>query len=388
MIFYSFDAFFNFPSDRTEIQSLFAFFIAIGIVSSDYKMLNFQFPGKYIMLIRGITMLFIFSSIYFLYQNFISLRYQELAAREIQENFEIYKRNDFNMRFKTPANYFIQGFPAFPDLGTKGEPIDIYKARYLIYEKRYQEAIDLLKNNHASPFNPRKEYFVALAYFKLGNMDSALVYANQVKLMKPKNFMTYGILHEIYAARGDMKSASGQFEEYLRISRKNNLAWNNLSIDFERMGDLNKALAVLDSGLTYLPGDTLLLSSRAYINKRLQTYPYEDLYARAVQYFEKQDYLKATACFSDFLNKKPGFIDAYAYRGMCFYNQKKYLEGARDLDTYLEKDSLNNKMYNIRGICYLKLGQNNKACNDFLKGMNGGDQDAKSNYSKFCSKKP
>ena len=172
---YSFDAFFNFPQDRPEIQALFALFIGI-IISINYlnsfdktkplqlssenkssfsqRFFTFPFtpfsqndsrnskrklPLFSIILVFGLFMIF---SIYILILNFNSLKLQHFVKDDIKRG-----------KLTYPAAMFLNGFPSIPNLTTTASPIAVQKARYLLLENRNQEAIDMLKNDKSNPYD-------------------------------------------------------------------------------------------------------------------------------------------------------------------------------------------------------------------------------------------
>jgi len=55
----------------------------------------------------------------------------------------------------------------------------------LINETRYREAIDILLPDQSSPYDSRREYYLALAYNQIGKTDSAQFWLTRAKLLKP-----------------------------------------------------------------------------------------------------------------------------------------------------------------------------------------------------------
>ena len=197
---YFFDAFFNFPQDRPEIQALFALFAGAGIALTQIKnrviaveessetdstsnaltkvsggyLNKLEQNGNFISKIWMVKLLvlLIFSA-YILILNFQSLKLQRIIKDEMNTG-----------KLSQNSERFMRDFPWIPDINVVGEPIAAQKARYLINEKKYDKAIALLKKDHSSPYDTRPEYFIAMSYFNQGKLDSAYVYNQKVYAIK------------------------------------------------------------------------------------------------------------------------------------------------------------------------------------------------------------
>lgn len=206
MLCYSVDAFFNFPHDRPEIQSLWILFMGSAIAftpagkwSQRLTSLFHRFPGN-TLLHKKVTVplplparfrkravaispkqgfvllyfLLILASLWILYQNMKSLQLQSLYFFEVS-----------NRELKTPATVFLEGFPAIPTISIEGEPIAAIKARYLISENDYAGAIGILQPDRSSPWDTRREFLLSQAYQLKKNDDEAIRYAKVVFAIKP-----------------------------------------------------------------------------------------------------------------------------------------------------------------------------------------------------------
>ena len=148
MLCYFFDAFFNFPSDRPEIASLFAIFVGSAIpftpsnisLASPISRLTSHVlrPTSYVLrltsyvsrnpslIIKTLLITFMLASIYVLFLNFKSLKLQRIVAQDIQRGMYIH-----------PSEMFVNGFPAVPTVTIECEPIAVSKSRYLANEGKY-----------------------------------------------------------------------------------------------------------------------------------------------------------------------------------------------------------------------------------------------------------
>ncbi len=137
LLAYSFDAFFNFPQDRPEIQSLFAMFLGMSIVVSPLFSKNgtpdpvtntsendFK-PYSKILLIIFLIICLISSWIFYL--NFKSLKIQFILKEE-----QVLGKSLVN------SSFLLENFPAIPNLSSSSDPINGLIAKKLNDEKKYK----------------------------------------------------------------------------------------------------------------------------------------------------------------------------------------------------------------------------------------------------------
>ena len=235
---YSFDAMFNFPADRPEIAAFFAIFVGAGIAFSPptlfkklYAFLNRtqqsvkkkKGPQPYQLMIPftshtfhvAVSLIFItllLTSVYILNLNFESLKLQRIAKQELLSG-----------TLTTSSEKFVTGFPAIPDIGCEGVPIAVVKGRYLIVEGKYQQALDILKQDHSSPWDTRPEFFIAIAYTMLGQPDSALKYTNKVYAMKPYFSKNISVMSSALEAKGNLTEALKVLDDHVALNTKNGI---------------------------------------------------------------------------------------------------------------------------------------------------------------------
>lgn len=206
MLCYSVDAFFNFPHDRPEIQSLWILFMGSAIAFTPagkwsqrltslfhrlpvntllHKNVSIPLPLPARFRKRAIDFspkhgfillwfLLIIASLWILYRNIKSLQLQSLYMFEVS-----------NKELKTPATVFLNGFPAIPTISVEGEPIAVIKARYLISENDFTGAIGILQPDQSSPWDTRREFLLSQAFQLTKNDDEAIRYAKVVFAIKP-----------------------------------------------------------------------------------------------------------------------------------------------------------------------------------------------------------
>ncbi len=377
LLCYFFDAFFNFPHDRPEIQSLFAIYTAIligltaGGISDKAVPGRLSVPGWTVVALSGILLL---ATTYVLYLNVKSLRLQRIVAEEKKQNL-----------FNHPAAKFMEEFPAIPTLSATGEPISLLKSRYLFQEKRYDEVLNLLKNERSSPYDVRIPYFIAFTYFTMHQTDSALVYAKKAATQMPNYFNMVALYSTILLNMGNvdqcislMDSSSGKIG-----SNKQNLMVA-FSI-YRESGKYDKALAMLDTLSKYFPGDTVAARNRADISRKAFLLAYQSLYDSAATLKQANKFVQAARVYAEILEKAPDFQEARISRAYCLYHSGQSSACLLELD-YLLARIQRADLYNMRGAVYHNLGQPVQACENFRISAEMGDKQGITNYSLHCKK--
>ncbi len=397
LLAYFFDAFFNFPQDRPEIQALFALFAGTGVALTQFekKTLVDNIENKntierfennlseiidkktsFLQKIWSIKLfvLLVFCA-YVLILNYQSLRLQRTIKDEMNTG-----------TLKQPSDMFIKGFPWIPDINVVGEPIAAQKARYLINEKKYDQAIALLKKDHSSPYDTRPEYFIAMSYFNQGKYDSAMVYNKKVYEIKPYMFENISMMCAILERSGKSKEAVPLLENFLKKYKDNNKAWIMNTQFFNNLGEFRKAYSCIDSAYKYLPNDTTIIRRREFQRSRALIQPYADLYNRAISNYTSKKYDEAIPLFTEFINKEPNLPEVYEYRAFCYYFTHQFQESIKDIDKMFSFGTKRGNLLNLRGVNLQSLGKRDEACTYYKAAMQAGNKDGATNYKQFCSK--
>jgi len=303
LLCYSVDAFFNFPFDRPEIQSLFAIFLGIGIAFSPKlkifgaKKVELENKNEHItrhasrvtpFLLPLLMVLMTLSSIYLLYLNFRSLQLQAYVKYEVEKG-----------NLTLASSVFMAGFPSIPTISVEGVPIAILKTRYLFNEGRFDEAIDLLKRENPSPWESRREYFLSLAYELKGNSDSVIAYAMQVFKIKPLFTDNIDRLCKNLEDRERYEEAATILDDYRKmdsLSPKRYQSW------------------------------CTILQRKAAI-KRVEFY-----YFTAQNQFRQQKYHEAADNFTRIIEKEPGLQEAWEKRAWCYFYLNEPKRCLADID--------------------------------------------------------
>ena len=386
---YSVDAFFNFPNDRPEIQVLFAMYIAMAVAFSGS---SFSVPEKWIpktLLLpannKGIStyifkiMLFITLGIFalILYMNAVSLHYQSLVSREIKEN-----------KYSHTSSFYKAGFPAIPDLSCEGDPISTYIARYLIHENRADEAANLLLHDNPSPYDGRREYYLCLAYEKMGIADVAIYWGLKSCELKPRFANMVIVTSSKLFAVGRQQEAVQTMDNYLALVKTNPTAWLLAADQNLKMENRQKAIVIMDSAIKYMPANEQIKNNWAYLHRTNVIPSSDEIYSKAKQALDTKLYPKALTLLNEYISKNPNNTEAYQKRAFCLYLMQQFQKSLSDIDIAIRRsDGSKGFLFNLKGVNYINLGKTDEACIYFKKAMEIGDVDGMANYKKFCEKK-
>lgn len=385
LVGYAFDAFFNFPQDRPEIQSLFAIYVgisaALGLLQwgghSPLRKVNFKGKTTILVILSVIVGLTLIGTTYMLNENIKSLKLQRIIKEEINRG-----------KLKSPSERFLKGFPPIPDITILEEPIAVQKARFLMNEKKYEQARQILRKDKSNPYDARKEYFMAMTFYNEKNYDSTLVYINKALELKPYFYNSNTIAASIYEKRKEYDKSIALWRNFLRGVKNKSQAWTVPASLLERQNKLKEAEQLIDSAYIYLPKDKKVLSVRARIKGKMVTGPHMHLYTEAYQLYAAKKYTESIPLFTKFIEKVPEFAKAYELRAICYYYLHKYEKVIADIDKEEQiVGSLTSNIINIRGASYYNLGNSEKAKENFKKAMEMGDKDGTNNYNRFFKKK-
>lgn len=395
LLAYAFDAFFNFPADRPEIGSLFALFTGAALaVSPGLPIFEKPAPdgstGKEAIGLKNLShrlvslaplfatlfLLLMVSAVVILSINFRSLKIQRIAKEDLMRP-----------EIMEPTDKIVNGYPLLPNLSMEAEPIVVSKARYLFRDKKYQEAINLLKADRSSPYDTRPEFFLAQAYFNLGVYDSSLAYNYRVYAYKPLFFNNILNICRILEMKNRYDEAIGLVRTYNRQSpyaADGYLFGAALCQNGGRIGD---AVAILDSGHKYLPENEEIVKQKEFLAVKTKIGPHEALYNQAQKSYIEKNYKVALKEFDEFIKLVPDLVPAREMRAYCNFFLKNYNRSLTDVAWIFNEAEPNGAMYNLRGVNLKMLGKNEEACRDFEQAVKMGDKDAVKNLEQFCKKK-
>ena len=402
LLCYSFDAFFNFPQDRAEIQSVFALYVGMIIAftylfskenikssannivapPSFFQRFHIKFPFNsfynarrnfFQIPLKVFYALVLLVCIYILYQNFISLKLQRIVQEDVLKG-----------NYNHPASMFLAGFPIIPNINMHGEPIAVQKSRYLINEQRNDEALVLLKKDKSSPFDYRREFFIGFAYYNKNEFDSSLVYLKKVYEAKPYFFTNISHLCDLLQQKGRKKEEEAILDNYLSKIKTNKEALLYATSFYEKYSDIKKALATIDTAYNYYPEDSAILKQKTSLHQKAVIIPFQLVYDAATKAYYAKKYEAAANYYTELLSNVPDFVEAREFRADCYSMLKKFKKSNDDLDFLIAKGINRPRLYNLRGVNFNNLGNKDEACKNFKIAADKGDRDGLNNFTKVC----
>jgi tetratricopeptide (TPR) repeat protein len=316
-------------------------------------------------------------AVWVLYQNVVSLQYQRMARED-------------NLRERNihPASFILEGFPPIPNLTCSGEPIAVNKARYLIGEDRFREAITLLKSDNSSPYDSRRDYFISMSYDKLGMADSAIYWGLQAYHKQPLYDNLVLAISSRMFIEGRKSESMKILGDYLSKIKTNPNVWMLSARQYFELGKKKQAMRSLDSLKTYVPNDTATAEEYRSLYMRIRIYPFEPLFTKALAALNGKKYQESLTLFTEFIRHRPGIAEAYHFRALGYFQVGKFSDCVSDINRGIRLGSRKSAdLINLRGVCNHKLGFRDQACLDFSSAMKLGNKQAAVNYKTFCEKK-
>ena len=151
-------------------------------------------------------------------------------------------------------------------------------------------------------------------------------------------------------------------------------------------GELNSAIALLDTGAKYLPDNGEIRDQQRQLHQKALIGQFGALYDKAQGFYKDNNFNQAAKYFTEFITKVPDMPDAYMNRAFCYFFLKAYKKSMVDVEYLFAKGIQNPALFNLRGVNYQEMGNNEAACRDFEAAMKAGNQEGAANYAKFCGK--
>jgi len=377
MCCYGIDALFNFPAERTAMQTIFA--ISAALLFAPYFIVNnLSFSiNKFTSYISNtflvLAFLIIVPSIYISKQVFDSLKIQRTVMGEVNAN-PSYSTDSANM------------MPSIPNLSTSTLPIKALKARYYIRDSNYKEAIKLLRESYNdNVYIHYNDFLLTSVYASLKNYDSTLYYAKQAFYNWPRASSYYKNLMFAIVRKKDTAELNKAFNIALKYSNTALTYDEYIKASFELKSKTPTQLNVLlDTATKRFPNDDFK-NTRILINSNGFIAPTTNNAAlQGMQSFQKGNYLEAATFYKQAILAEPANYSHYENVGICLYSAKKF----NDCLSYFDKaitfpENKTGKAEFYKGISMIALGKKSQGC-EFLnfsktKGYSAADNIIKTN---------
>jgi O-antigen ligase/tetratricopeptide (TPR) repeat protein len=382
---YSVDAFFNFPSDRPEMFIYMGIFMGIALLAAPDKVeaeavsgsshSGRILPGRFLAakLALPLMALVTLAGVYVFYLNYKSAKMQMVVYR-------LYKTK----KLDRPADEVIRAFPPIPQITMLGEPIASNKAYCLMHEERYTDAIEVLRNDRSSPYDSRREHYMAMSFYKMENWDSALYYSRQAYQLKPLLLPNVGVMTTSLQRLGQSDEAITIINDYLAKQKTNPEGWILATELYSKAGDNEGASMLADTAMKYHKGNKRIRQTRDFYHHKAKFAQYRPLFEEALEKFAAKKFGECLSILNKFILNYNDYALAYERRAYCHYYLKNYRKSIQDATHAMRLQEMDYALVNLRGVCYHTLGVRDSACADFKKAMEKGKADGKINYEKFC----
>lgn len=354
---YFVDAFFNFPVERTSMQTMFAvsaalLFTPLHFIPAIHKSKQL---GKTSIVFLLTTIVLIIGAVYVNYQTFESLKVQKYVMGEINED------------PKMALDEVKDAFPAIPNLSTSTLPIKALVARYYLREKQFDQAMLLL--NESDNVNPYLHYndFIKTAVFSVqAKYDSTFYYAKKAFYNWPRATSYYKNMIFASAKMKDTAEATKAFKTYTKY-RNTAEGWNQYIL---ALVEINKTpiattKAIFDTAVKNFPADSAifaktssLIYGNAVLNGSVPNYA-----VMGAQAFQKGKYGNAAELYIKASIADPSNYTHYENVGICYYTNKAFDRAIQYFDKAVQLPAANTgKSEFFKAMSLIALGKKVQAC--------------------------
>jgi O-antigen ligase/tetratricopeptide (TPR) repeat protein len=368
---YGVDALLNFPAERTAMQSMLSLAAALVLIPLEKNTKTLR-AMPFIYLVMGVALLV--PSIYVANETFESLKIQKFVMGEVNADPKM-------------ATIDVEKLPDIPNLSSSTLPMKAMMARYYIRDKRFDDALRILKESeNDNPFLHYNDFLRTSIYASLNKMDSAHFYAKRAFNAWPRASSYY---KNIIFTSAKLKDTN-EIKRALQISldAKNDvvLTWNQYLLGmFEvKQGADKTLLAQLEKTLKKFPADTAILNSTAKM-LRGGSRDLRGLLAKGNTLFVQGKYGQAAAIYIELSKQDTGNFSHLENAAICYYAGKRFAESLFYFAKSEQHPGNNSgKSAYFAGMSELSLGKKEEACASFARSKAKAYPDASSAISQNC----
>jgi tetratricopeptide (TPR) repeat protein len=261
MVAYAVDATFNFPLERANMQMLFALALALNVVNyrHNFPAKEHMNTGRPVFMAIVTAMLLISSGALFVsWKVLVSMRGQFLIRNELASSYKGSRHS-----YDEIAPYFSA---AIPNITETGIPVAYIRAKYLVDEKRYDEAAAIITaDKNSNPYLPDGDLLLGFIHEQKGNLDAAYGHYRHANELGHKDYASYASLQKICILRKDSVALERNFREaealYPGYEKWTHIAQWTVQLN----GNVTKALAYLAEGARQFPANNAILFNIHYL---------------------------------------------------------------------------------------------------------------------------
>ena len=354
---YFVDAFFNFPVERTSMQTMFAISAALLLTPLHFISSNqsVKSTGKFGIAFLAFGILFIIGAMYVNFQTYTSLKVQKYVMGEINEE------------PKMSLDEVKDAFPEIPNLSTSTLPIKALVARYHLRDKQYDEAMRLLnESDNVNPYLHYNDFIKTAVYSTQLKYDSTFVYAKKAFYNWPRATSYYKNMIFAAAKMKDTAEATKAFKTFTKY-RNNAEGWNQYVLALIEINQtpIDKTKSLLDSAVRMFPADSALFvrtKSLLYGNA-MATGAIPNYAVLGAQAFQKGQFSQAANYYIKASTVDPSNYTHFENIGICYYTAKYYDKAIVYFDKAIQLPSANTgKSEFFKAMSFISLGNTSAAC--------------------------
>jgi tetratricopeptide (TPR) repeat protein len=368
---YGVDALLNFPAERTAMQSMLSLAAALVLIPLDNSTRTMKWiPVVYLVL--GVALLA--PSIYVANETFESLKIQKFVMGEVNADPKM-------------ATVDVEKLPDIPNLSSSTLPMKAMMARYYIRDKRFDDALRVLKESEKdNPFLHYNDFLRTSIYASLNKMDSAHYYAKRAFDAWPRASSYYKNMIFTSAKLKDTNEIKRALQVSLEVNNNNAQIWNQYLLGmFEvKQGADKTMLAQLDKTLKNFPADTAILNPTKNM-LRGGSRDLRGLLAKGNTLFVQGKYGQAAAIYIELAKQDTGNFSHLENAGICYYAGKRFTESLFYFAKSEQHPGNNTgKSAYFAGMSQLSIGKKQEACASFQRSKAKGYPDAAAAIAQNC----
>ena len=362
---YFIDAFLNFPTERTSMQTMLT--VSVALLFAPAYLIKTD-TNKKIKPFKFITPLYIFIGV-LLIGGSIFINNQVYESLKVQK----YVMGEIDADPKMALDEVKSAFPMFPNLSTSTLPIKALVARYYFRDKMYDESMRLL--NESENVNPALHYndFIRTAiYAAKQNYDSTAYYAYRAFYNWPRATSYYKNALFAAAKKKDTVEINKVYNVYKKYRDGGEAVNQYLMAMYEVKGGADKnMLNILDSAYVHFPKDTVpLLNAKNLLSRGVlggqgsgQAVFTNQYSTEGGKLFAKGKYTQAANMYIKASNAEPNNYTHYENAAICYYTNKNFEKSIPYFDKAASFSNNNTgKSEFFKAMSLVSMGKNAEAC--------------------------
>lgn len=237
----------------------------------------------------------------------------------------------------------------------------LYRGQGLAYMgmTQYENAVEAFKkalssgNGQIDNIDYDINYYLATAYYKLGEVDKGIETYNAVIALRPKDKLAYYLRGSFWIAQ-DYERAKADFDKAIALAPE----------DYDQL--INIYLVLEQHGYREV-GQEYLQTALGSESKTMTDYQKGRMYYYLMDYDNARNFLEKA--------RKSGGVEAVLLLGQTYEELGDFNYAISVYNSFIEGDQTNAKVYNRLGLCKLEQKAYEEALRAFQAGMNVENND-------------